>query len=474
MDLLWSIECREGSVALISKQRHSISPIWWTGNNTHVVNCQGSLVLPSLCHPHVHLDKCFILGKCGRLQRGNFDEAMKLTGKAKASFPQSSSDLYSRGARLVTESLECGVTSMRAHIEVDTIVGLVCFETGLRLKEHFDGACEVQIAVFAQEPLFLSPTDNDPGPNFDILQTVASNSGVAVIGSAPYVEPTIKQAKQNIRLILELASMHGLHADFHLDYNIDSHTEPLIHEVIAQVRQLIGQWRSIDETAPQPRITIGHASRLQLFSPSEWRRLIADIGDLPISFVGLPQSDMYMLGGEGERKQPLGSPRSTLRVPSLARDYGLQVAMGVNNVDNPFTPQGSLDPLSLCTFGVAVFQAATTEDIEALALSVTSVAKTAVGLGRGHTQLFPSLSQPADFVILHDNQNIRSAILNPSYDRTTICAGRIVSQRRTHKWIKLARNEKDIGALSWYRHLRWLALLGLLPSYALFRYYKSK
>jgi hypothetical protein len=116
---------------------------------------------------------------------------------------------------------------------------------------------------------------------------------------------------------------------------------------------------------PCPRITIGHATRLQLFSPDEWRALADAISGLPITFVGLPQSDMYMQG-RAFQDEPLGAPRGTLRVPYLAQRYGIEIAMSVNNVDNAFTPQGSLDPLSLCSFGVGIFQAATPEDIRIL------------------------------------------------------------------------------------------------------------
>ena len=59
-------------------------------------------------------------------------------------------------------------------------------------------------------------------------------------------------------------------------------------------------------------------------------------------------------------------PRTTLNVTRLAKDYGIQVAMGVNNVQNAFTPQGSVDPLSLCPLGAAVFQSATQVDCEVL------------------------------------------------------------------------------------------------------------
>lgn len=64
-----------------------------------------------------------------------------------------------------------------------------------------------------------------------------------------------------------------------------------------------------------------------------------------------------------ERPDP---PRATLRVSQLKGDYGINVSMSVNNVQNAFTPQGTVDPLGLCTLGVGIFQAATPEDCRTL------------------------------------------------------------------------------------------------------------
>lgn len=173
----------------------------------------------------------------------------------------------------------------------------------------------------------------------------------------------MEQAKMNIDLILAAAYENGAHVDFHLDYNLDLSLEPLIYEVISQVKR-IGGWTNAPGRTYR-RITIGHATRLQLFEEEEWQRLAEAIKDLPITLVGLPQSDLYMQG-RGDYEKPLGAPRSTLRVPYLLNKYGIEVAMSVNNVQNAFTPQGSLDPLMLCSLGVALFQTAAPTDIEAL------------------------------------------------------------------------------------------------------------
>ncbi|KAF7346275.1 Cytosine deaminase [Mycena sanguinolenta] len=386
------------------------------------IDAKGGLVLPSLCHSHIHLDKCFILDRC-KLATGDFAEALQVTNTAKASFGRD--DLYRRGYKLIRESLECGVTSMRAHVEIDTAVEFLCLETGQKLRQEFRDVCDIQLTAFAQEPLFDTPGNTEPGRNYSLLVEAAARD-IEVVGSAPYVEPTVEQAKANILLVLELAQKHGSHVDFHLDYNLDPASEPLIYEVISAAKKL--SW------SRESRITIGHATRLQLFTPPQWRDLVAAIGELPITFIGLPQSDMYMLGRQ-EADTSLGPPRSTLRIPYIANKYNMEMAMSVNNVQNAFTPQGSLDPLSLCALGVALFQSATPRDLGILVRAVTLTSKRAIGQKDVHRDLCISTHDPADLVILHDTPNLQLAALNPSYDRTTIRAGIVVARRHTSKWV---------------------------------------
>ncbi|KAF8194170.1 Metallo-dependent hydrolase [Pholiota molesta] len=192
---------------------------------------------------------------------------------------------------------------MRTHVEIDTSVHFACLHVAQKLQEEYRSQCDVQIAIFAQEPLFNSKDDQMP-------------------------EPTIEQAKKNINLVFDIADTHGLDlVDFHLDYNLDPSSPPLIYEVIAEAKPSSSNGNRILTSAPAkrpcPRITIGHATQL------------------PVTFVGLPQSDMYMQG-RTFTDAPLGAPRGTLRVPYIAQNYGIEVAMSVNNVDNAFTPQGVL------------------------------------------------------------------------------------------------------------------------------------
>ena len=191
-----------------------------------------------------------------------------------------------------------------------------------------------------------------------MLAEASRQGAVSAIGSAPYVEPTREGSLANIEFILNLArqgdSENDLLVDFHLDYNISESTAPMVYDVIAAMQS--AQW-----DANRPHVTLGHCTRWSLFSPQEWARLKTAIGDLPISLVALPQSDVYMM------RTPEGR-RGTVDIHTAA-DAKVDVALSVNNVGNAFTPQGSADPLGLIPLGVALYQDATSPALRRLLVS---------------------------------------------------------------------------------------------------------
>jgi hypothetical protein len=48
------------------------------------------------------------------------------------------------------------------------------------------------------------------------------------------------------------------------------------------------------------------------------------------------------------------------------------------------------------------------------------------------SRLFPGIGQRADFVLLHKNDSVQSAVCNPCYARTTIVRGKVVCQREVN------------------------------------------
>lgn len=172
---------------------------------------------------------------------------------------------------------------------------------------------------------------------------------------------------KNIKFALRIAVKYNLHLDFHIDYNLEPGKLSTVSDALAVVRSY--GWPS------NKTIVFGHCTRLTLYDTDQWLNLSKSIQDLPISFIGLPTSDIFMMGrpsagdGGGQR------PRGTLQVPQMIQEYNLNAAIGVNNVGNAFTPQGSCDPLSLASFGVGIYQAGTKEDADVLLVSPSGLVR---------------------------------------------------------------------------------------------------
>ncbi|CAO2655840.1 Nn.00g046430.m01.CDS01 [Neocucurbitaria sp. VM-36] len=409
----WDITIQDGRISSIESHRPN-SPQSQLPDSLDGAN---RLIAPSLCHAHIHLDKCFLLQdpKFSDLQikSGEFKEAMEMTGEAKSRFEQD--DLLRRGRQLIEESLRYGVTAMRAFVEVDGVVQLKCLVAGLKLREEFKLRCEVQICAFAQLPLFSGA---DGGTEIrDLMTIAASHDAVEALGSTPYVEEDKTKSISNVRWITQLALAHKKHLDLHLDYFMDEDKQPLIWETLNTIKEL--KWVA---NGDKQRITLGHCTRLTRFRKEEWTDLKQEIGELPVSFVGLPTSDLFMM------RTP-ENLRGTLPIVQMINEHGLNAAIAVNNVGNAFTPYGSCDPLSLAALGVGLYQAGTNKDAELLYEAVSSRAKTAIGCKATSLGLTPG--QPADFVLfdrMDSGWRCRKSVVEAVYDagleRQTIFQGR--------------------------------------------------
>ncbi|PWY76299.1 Metallo-dependent hydrolase [Aspergillus heteromorphus CBS 117.55] len=366
---------------------------------------------PPLTHPHIHLDKAFIHNTTTYShllpQTGTFAEALTTTSTAKRHFTPA--DLLRRGTWLLAGSVSAGVTAMRAFVEIDQTVNLTCLDAGITLKETWKDACTVQLVAFAQDAIFSGPDGGDA--NRRLMEEAVRRPQVDVLGTTPYVEDSLEAAERNVEWAVEMALECGMHLDFHLDYHLDGGREAMVWFVLRTLRD-----RGWTRRSGGKRVVLGHCTRLTMFGEEEWGRLAREVreGELPVSFVGLPTSDLYMAASlDGDR------PRGTLRVLEMIEKYGLDAVMGVNNVGNSFTPWGSEDPLALACLGVGIYQAGTQADAELLYECVSTRARAAIGLSPPGTGTGNGLAlkegDRADILLFYDVDDTGCGVSRPRH-----------------------------------------------------------
>ncbi|SPO31830.1 uncharacterized protein UTRI_06667 [Ustilago trichophora] len=426
--------------------------------SSHISACidaHGNLSIPGgLCHPHIHLDKPYLLSRTP-LSSGTFEEALTSTSTAKAQFVPS--DVEFRMRRLIASSISHGVTSMRAFVEVDPTVGLMCLDEAVKLKREFEGKCEVQLVAFAQDAIFYPDDEETEKEMQRLMNEAAQRVEVDVVGSAPYVESlskndqsslgdrerTLKQKAQqrkNIRFIFDLARNHGKHVDFHLDYDLlppgseEDGAESMIPHVLSLSSTRL--WNHCT-TGKNRSVTMGHCTKLTSFTSDHLSHLSTfPASDPPVSFIALPPSDLYMQG----RETPYSTrSRATIPLLELHSNPALKNfnwAMGVNNVANLFTPQGDADPLAVLPMMVAVWQSAKPEDCETLIGAISRNARLAAGLACSYDTLDQDGSEEksrniwTDLTVIDGSTSVQDAVCAPSFGRLTIKDGRIVARRR--------------------------------------------
>lgn len=355
-----------------------------------------SLLLPPLCHPHIHLDKPYILTSSRTPSEshpdysdlapktGSFQEALSNTSAAKARFTEE--DLYLRGLQLLAESYGRGVTAMRVFVEVDHVVKLTTVQAAIRLKRDFAHLIRVQICVFAQDPIFSSPRGSE-NLKYLLVALDTFSSDIEALGTTPYVEQGSNTAEKeaaldrNIEWAVTTAIENGLHLDFHLDYNIDASASGSVFKVLSTLTK--SAWA---KKAPTKTVAIGHCTHLTTYTPRVLSELAAGIKkhNLPVHFIGLPTSDLFMMGRPASEPIPDGRPherpRGTMQVPAMIKNCGFDACIGVNNVGNAFTPYGNGDPLQLACWGTGIYHAGTVTDAELLYECVSDRARNAIGL----------------------------------------------------------------------------------------------
>jgi len=303
----------------------------------------GCLVTPGLVEAHIHLDKALLADRVSG-SAGTAAEAIRLTGQAKRGF--TTEDIAARARHVLDMAVPAGTTAMRAHVEVDPIVGLAGMEAMLALKREYAPAVDIQLCAFAQEGILQAP-------GTERLLRRALEMGADVVGGCPYNDT---DAARHIEIVFALAREFAVDADFHVDF-FDEPEHLHVREIVRQTERL--GW--------QKRVAVGHLTELAALPPAEQAALTADLARAGIGVISLPLTDLYLMGRADTR-----NVRRGLTPIRRLLEAGVPVALASNNIRNPFTPIGTADPAHLTFVGAVAAHMGTPELMRELVGTVTT------------------------------------------------------------------------------------------------------
>jgi cytosine deaminase len=318
------------------------------------IDLAGRVVTPGLVEAHIHLDKALLDDRV-TATTGTLDEAIRVTADAKRHFTVD--DIRARARRALDLAVRAGTTALRAHVEVDPIVGLAGMEAVLPLREEYRNAVDIQVCAFPQEGILKTPGTEG-------LLRRALTMGADLVGGCPYNDT---DGVEHVRIVFALAVAFGVDADLHIDF-ADEPEHLHIRNVVAET--LRTGWRG--------RVAVGHLTELAALPPYQQGELVADIAAASIGVIALPMTDLYLMGRRDEQ-----NVRRGLAPIRRLLEGGVRVALASNNLRNAFTPVGTADLVDLTAVAAVAAHMGTAADMRRLLNTITVHPAAILGL-RGY------------------------------------------------------------------------------------------
>jgi cytosine deaminase len=295
-----------------------------------ILDMGGRLAVPGFVESHIHLDKACILDRC-KSEEGTLAEAIREVSAAKKEFTVE--DIRARAVRTLEKCILQGTTRMRAHLEVDPVIGIKSIDAVMPLIKEYAWAIDLEICVFPQEGLL-----NNSGT--DELMIEALERGAQVVGGCPYTD---SNPRGQIERVFEMAREFDVDVDFHLDF--DTNPDGM---TVGDVCELT------EKHNYGGRVAIGHVSKLSALAPEKLARVCAQLASAGVAVTVLPSTDLYLMGGD--RTHDI--VRGVAPVHKLV-DGGVNCALSTNNVLNPFTPFGDCSMIRMANLYANIGQIGT-------------------------------------------------------------------------------------------------------------------
>lgn len=370
----------EGRVRIVEPSaRRSIDAQCW--------DLDGRVVLPGLIELHAHIDKTY---SDSSNPAGTLVGAIECMASQEAR--RSLQDIEVRAERAIRAAIAHGVTRMRTHLDFGRPRDLAVLEVMHGLRTRYARCIELQFVPMIHEL---------DGPERRRLLEEGVRLGIDRLGGAPSLSA---HPAAGVREVLDAARRFDLPVDLHVDEH-DHPDSPSLEALLALL-----------ETPAAPgMVTASHCCSLAAVAQPERDALLRRMADRGISLVTLPACNLVLMGRD---RWPV--PRGSAPI-AAARDAGVVVGVGADNVQDPFNPFGDYDPLQSARLGALVGHLGNHGSLESAVDLVTVDAARIFG---GPPAVICD-GAPADLVVA-DCRSVAEAIAHPPARLATFKAGVLV------------------------------------------------
>jgi cytosine deaminase len=359
-----------------------------------VIDGKGALLTTSLAEPHAHLDKAFL---SERVANPTGDLMGAINAMEANRHLMTIDDTISRAERAVRLMVSHGVTAIRTHADVTEWNSLDAIEALTEVRNRTRDIVEMQIVALLGWPL-----SGDLGNANLTLGKKAIELGADILGGCPHLD--VDPVGANIAL-LRLATELGCALDLHTDEHTDAHRvslEDLAERVMA--------------TKFAHSVTASHCVSLGMQTEDAQQRISEKVAQAEIGVVALPHTNLFLQGRENITAPPRG-----LTAISKLRMAGVRVAAGADNLQDPFNPLGSGDPLETAALLVLAAHQLPSDAFDA----ISNTAKSVIGAAQSHL----NIGDRAD-LMLTLAESLREAIANRSARSMVMHRGRLTHLTR--------------------------------------------
>lgn len=278
------------------------------------------LALTPLVEPHAHLDKAFSWPQATNLE-GTMAAALAANLAEHGS--RTAERVRQRAARALEQGWRYGLRAIRSHVDAHGAVARVSWEVLDELRQQWRDRITLQLVAMAPLAHWASAAGREQA------RRVAASGGLlgGALGPPFAAGPAERQA---LAQLLRVAEALGCGVDLHVDEADDAPGRG-----VAMVAALLQQQR------PGVPVTCSHASSMGLLPSAACADLAERLAELAVTVVALPGTNHWLLSrsaGVTPTRRPLAPIRQLQRA-------GVVVAVGGDNVQDPWFPGGDGDPL---------------------------------------------------------------------------------------------------------------------------------
>ena len=322
---LADIELREGRVASVLPTGNAVAP------GADVWHLQGTLALPGFVDAHVHLDKAFTLARIIDVQPGLLG-AIEASGRDLPSWTPE--DIRTRAARGLQWAHEAGTLRIRTHVNWAEIGPLpMAWPVLAELAREWAPRLTLELVSLTKLISFARLQDART-----VASQVAATGPHALLGGFVHSSNWDLPSLQNL---LTAAAERDLDVDLHVDEELNPTAQGL-----AGVAEIA---RAMDFRG---RIVCGHVCALAAMPEAQALAILDAVARAPITLVSLPITNLLLQDAVTHRTPRLRG----ITLVKEARARGIPLLFASDNVQDPFCPVGSFDPLEAFAAGVLAAQ----------------------------------------------------------------------------------------------------------------------